>query len=94
MAAVGMLLNRERLDRAFWKYCIGEYSTELWDLRAARQAERHKIAQSIISVTVACGTLFHLSRFDFDGALVPALSVGSVQLPRSLCTFGARQLLG
>mmetsp|Transcript_18286 Transcript_18286/g.30526 ORF Transcript_18286/g.30526 Transcript_18286/m.30526 type:complete len:712 (+) Transcript_18286:40-2175(+) len=78
--AVCTLLGRKLLDRTFWNFCIGENSEELRNLRDCRQIERYKAAHKCITVMLPCGALFHLSRGDCSGAMVPTIIAVLVQL--------------
>lgn len=69
--ALCTLLYRERLDAVFWTHVIGEYSDELFQLRAPRQIWRFAVARKGVAVQCLCGALFHASRLDLSGAIVP-----------------------
>ena len=77
--ALLILLNRARLDAFYWRHVIGEDSAELFEMRRARQAERHVAAQRIVAwVLGPIGLLFHLSRFDPSAAVVPSVIAGVI----------------
>ena len=71
--AWGVILKHSVVDAAFWHYCVGEDSPDMRKLRADRRSERDKMAQTFIFATVTCSVVYHLSRSDLGGAMIPAM---------------------